>query len=258
MIFVRRQPTTTFFHPLFFDPVFDIIPGQEEKSSKEEQGEQQQETPKLEKKTIRLGLHVHVTEGHDAWTLIMDLPGVKSNDVEIEEEDGTLKVAAERTSGGEVTAKYQQQFALDPLTTDADQLKADLSDGVLTMRVPKKTAPESVTIETFALDVPEVSDDTKVVQFTIDLPGVMPQDVKVEYHSGTLYLEAERKKGRFTSKVRRMFTVDRLTDLTYAKAYLTDGVFTLVAPRKEPAQARKIALGVATTAALDQDKTTTV
>jgi HSP20 family protein len=249
MIFTRRYPI---FNPFFLQPYPEehIHPRvSQEKAVPDEKDNQVVSKPATENKVVRLGRNVDVMEHDDAWTLYMDMPGVKTDNVEIEEIDGTLKVTAERKRGDQVTATYQQHFSLDPRTTDPDHLSAELADGVLTITVPKKPEPEPITVQIEPGEAPEApKDEAKEFRYTVDMPGVKPGDIKVEYRNDVLHLEAERKKGRFTSKIQRMFTVGPTVDMNHAKAYLIDGTLTLVAPRQEvgePIQPerRKITLG---------------
>jgi HSP20 family protein len=209
-----------------------------------------------ERGLIRAARNVNMTEDDDAWTMYMDMPGVKTPDVEMEENQGVLTVKAVRKTGDKVTARYMQHFTLDPRSTNVDALSAELTDGVLVIKVPKKPAPEPVTVQVVKGDAPEAAADSNEFRCTMELPGIKAEDLKVEFRDDSLFLEAERKKGRYTSKVQRMFTVGRTVDTGHAKAYLADGVLTFVAPRVEKPEPKvhKITLGMATPPALKSEK----
>lgn len=197
-------------------------------------------------KIIHNGRNVNVMEQEEAWVIYMDLPGVKGENVDIEEDNGTLKVNAQRKAGDKVLATYQQHFALDPKTADLSKLSTELADGVLTITIPKKPKPAPLTIQVLPEDAPDVTEEEEAKEFryTFELPGVKAGGVKVEFQDGVLRLDAERKNGRYTSSFQRMFTVGQSVDMSHAKAYLVDGMFTIVAPRMEEAKSetRKICL----------------
>lgn len=258
MMFIQRRPAT-FFHPFFAYPepeayIF-VRPGEKATANCDDaktDAEKKAATSENRAKTIRYGRNVNLMEDKEAWTIMIDMPGVKAEHVEVEESNGRLTVTAERKTDDTVTAKYRRVFGLDPRTTDAAQSSADLSDGVLTVVVPKKDKPDPVVIEVVSADAPEIAKEdedkdnsSKEFRYTFELPGVKASGVKVEFHDGTLRLEAERKKGRFTTSFQRAFTVGESIDMEHAKAYLMDGIFTLMAPRKEVVkpEPRKIAVG---------------
>ena len=76
--------------------------------------------------------------------LSLDIPGVSKSDVDVTaEEDGLVKVSGCRKvtgMNGEVIkkAKFSRSFQLDYETTELSKLKANLTDGVLTLTAPKK------------------------------------------------------------------------------------------------------------------------
>lgn len=249
MIFVRRQ-LPALFDPFFVhpDPEAYIFPhlSQEKVSPTNETGALTQAGPNEANNVIHRGRNVNVTEQDDSWTIFMDMPGVKTDNIEIEEDQGNLKVLAKRKTDDKVTATYQQVFALDPVTADASNISTELADGVLTITIPKKPKPAPVTVEVIAGDAPEEAEDPSTeFRYSVELPGVKASGVKIEFRDGTMYLEAERKKGRFASSVQRMFTVGHSVDMQNAKAYLIDGILTLVAPRLDESkpETRKITLG---------------
>ncbi len=89
-----------------------------------------------------------VTETGEAYLVEVELPGVRRDDIVVHLAGGELSIS------GEVRAKERQglfrhrtrrigrfsyQVAL-PRDVDADEVRADLADGVLTVRVPKAEA----------------------------------------------------------------------------------------------------------------------
>lgn len=80
----------------------------------------------------------------DAYVVEMDLPGMKKDDVSVELSGnelvvtGDLKDGADGQSKGRIrrTGHFEQRVVL-PAAAEADKVTASLSDGVLTVTVPK-------------------------------------------------------------------------------------------------------------------------
>ena len=84
-------------------------------------------------------------ETEDAYTIEMELPGVKQDDVDIEVNGRELTVSGEIKEKERVgilrrrtrkVGEFSYSVTL-PMEIDADGVSADLKDGVLTIRVPK-------------------------------------------------------------------------------------------------------------------------
>src|SRR5215471_13053316 len=89
---------------------------------------------------------VETEETDDAYLVRAELPGMKSDDVDVELVGNELRVTGEVTQNGEGKALRHRQgkFAYRAsLPSDADPAKIDakLTDGVLTVRLPK--APQA-------------------------------------------------------------------------------------------------------------------
>jgi len=96
-----------------------------------------------------------IVENEKEITLTAELPGMKEDDVEVVLRDDILTVKGEKKSERKEEKEnyylserhygsFERSFRL-PETADADKIKADFSDGVLTVTVPKKaeaTKPE--------------------------------------------------------------------------------------------------------------------
>lgn len=81
----------------------------------------------------------------------VDVPGVKASDLDVTVKDGQLHVSGVRKTksvdGKTVKrARYAKTFTLDEDATDVTQMKANLSDGVLVVSVPKKAKKSPVKI----------------------------------------------------------------------------------------------------------------
>ena len=90
-------------------------------------------------------LDVH--EDKDKFTVNLELPGLKREDINVHLEDGTLIISGERKSEtvGEDTeihrqeryyGKFSRALTL-PVTVSIDQVKASFKDGILTVTLPK-------------------------------------------------------------------------------------------------------------------------
>jgi HSP20 family protein len=101
-----------------------------------------------------------LVETADEYLLRADLPGLGSDDVKIELDDGVLTVSGERRTEGEQTAggyrrierssgSFSRSLTL-PAGVDAEQIKASFTDGVLEVHIPRpeQRKPHRVTIET--------------------------------------------------------------------------------------------------------------
>jgi HSP20 family protein len=88
-----------------------------------------------------------VQENKDQFTVNLDLPGFKREDINVQLEDGTLVISGERKAetvaeGAEVHrnerlyGKFSRALTL-PTAVSADKVKATYKDGVLTITLPK-------------------------------------------------------------------------------------------------------------------------
>jgi HSP20 family protein len=96
----------------------------------------------------------------DAYEIVLELPGVAEKDIDISVQDGVLTVEGEKRSEKEEKGKsfyfserrygaFQRSFRL-PEDAVSDAVTAEISDGVLTIRVakvkPKKSAAKRIQI----------------------------------------------------------------------------------------------------------------
>jgi HSP20 family protein len=91
--------------------------------------------------------HADLSETDDAYELQVDLPGMKKDDVAVDYSDGVLTISGERKDEREDKRKgyylsertygsYQRSFRV-PESVDHENIKAQFSDGVLTISLPK-------------------------------------------------------------------------------------------------------------------------
>lgn len=84
-----------------------------------------------EKRTL-LRPRVDVFESANDYLVVADLPGVAKEDLDVHFEDGELRIAGTR---GKAFA-YERAFAM-PEGIDAEAIGAELTAGVLKVRLPK-------------------------------------------------------------------------------------------------------------------------
>jgi HSP20 family protein len=94
---------------------------------------------------------VDIREEDDAFYVDAEVPGLAAEDVKVDVENNVLTLSGERKVEQEETegtyrrverqyGSFTRSFSL-PETVDADSVSADLKDGVLELRLPKKEAP---------------------------------------------------------------------------------------------------------------------
>jgi HSP20 family protein len=95
---------------------------------------------------------VETDESDDAYLVRAELPGMKTDDVDVELRGSELRITGEVKTGNDGKALRQRQgkFAYRAsLPADADPQKVDakLTDGVLTVRVPKAAQAQARKIQ---------------------------------------------------------------------------------------------------------------
>lgn len=98
---------------------------------------------------------VDLEETDDAWVVEADLPGVKKGDVSIELRDNELTIQGEvkeRERTGVLRRRTRRTGQFDyrvtlPGDVNADNIDAQLNDGVLTVRIPKPERAQPKRIE---------------------------------------------------------------------------------------------------------------
>jgi HSP20 family protein len=99
--------------------------------------------------------HVDIEEADDAYLLEAELPGVRREEIKIEQVGSELMISGElkqRERKGIVRRQARRlgQFAYRvvlPETVASDKIEAKLNDGVLTIRVPKSERAQRRQIE---------------------------------------------------------------------------------------------------------------
>lgn len=95
---------------------------------------------------------VETEETHDAYLVRAELPGMMRDDVDVELRGNELRVTGEVKEDGDSKALRQRRgrFAYRttlPADVDAQRIDAQLSDGILSVRLPKAAQVQSRRIE---------------------------------------------------------------------------------------------------------------
>jgi HSP20 family protein len=95
---------------------------------------------------------VETEETDDSYVIRAELPGMKRDDIDIEVRGNELRITGEVTEdkSGKTLRHRQGKFAYRatlPTDADADKADAQLSDGVLTVRLPKATQAQTRKVE---------------------------------------------------------------------------------------------------------------
>jgi HSP20 family protein len=97
-----------------------------------------------------------------------------------------------------------------------------------------------------------ISESDKSVEIAVELPGMKPEDVKVELHDRALWISGEKKeekeeKGKTFHRVerrsgsfRRMFDLPAVVEEANIDAKFADGVLKITLPKSEKAAPKKI------------------
>ena len=99
-----------------------------------------------------------VVESDDTYHIVLDLPGITQENLDVSFEDGTLSVSGERAVNDEYTkgrfhrversyGRFFRSFTLGS-DVDAEKIDASFTDGVLTIDVPKAEAskPRQISV----------------------------------------------------------------------------------------------------------------
>ena len=89
--------------------------------------------------------------GGSTYDITLELPGVRSEDIDVSVHDGNLTIKGEKQSQREEKGRtyyfsereygaFQRSFRL-PADAQTDKITADFKDGVLTVKVPKAGPP---------------------------------------------------------------------------------------------------------------------
>ena len=85
-------------------------------------------------------------ETQNYFLLSVDMPGVKAEDLKIELAENILTLSGERKRGAKTYGAFERTFEV-PTSVDATRIEAQLSDGVLSVVLPKAEAAKPRTIK---------------------------------------------------------------------------------------------------------------
>ena len=99
---------------------------------------------------------VDIREEDDAFYVDAEVPGLSADDIKVDVEKNVLTLSGERNVETEETkdkfrrverhyGSFTRSFSL-PETVDTDNISADLKNGVLELRLPKKEVPSPKSI----------------------------------------------------------------------------------------------------------------
>lgn len=107
-------------------------------------------TTKRQEQATSSGMEVQPTadiyEGEHDFQIVLDVPGVRKEDVTVSVEQATLTVTAERHVGHPEATRFKRVFFL-PKSIELDKVSAALNNGVLTLSLPKLEAVKPRQIE---------------------------------------------------------------------------------------------------------------
>ena len=110
--------------------------------SQEKREKEENETKGKVAEITRITPPYNVDEDNDIFTVSIDVPGFQKDDLQITlDEDSTLSVFGKRVHNKNQIVEFKRKFSLDPSKlklSDMTDVNADLSLGVLTIKVPKK------------------------------------------------------------------------------------------------------------------------
>ena len=89
---------------------------------------------------------VDVIETKDGYRLLLDVPGVKKDDVKVSFEKGKLIILGEISRGIDEGAKYLRKIKLSE-ALDTDSILAKLENGLLDVSISKKPEAQAVKVE---------------------------------------------------------------------------------------------------------------
>lgn len=100
---------------------------------------------------------VDIRETDEALLVHAELPGIDKKDVKLEVKDGVLTISGERRYEKDVKEEnvhriersygsFTRSFSL-PTNIDAEKVDAEMKDGVLTVRLPKRESAKPKAIE---------------------------------------------------------------------------------------------------------------
>lgn len=103
-------------------------------------------------KPKRFSPYMDITENPTSYVISADVPGIKREDLEVSLHEGTVTISgARKVAGGSFGERLSGSFSrtFGVKDADLDRAEASLSDGVLTVTLPKneRASPRSIEIK---------------------------------------------------------------------------------------------------------------
>jgi HSP20 family protein len=111
--------------------------------------EERSSTPTSSMQQVRVRPEADIYRTKQAVRLILDLPGARDQDVDVEIHDGVLSIDARVQRGEHEMRVYERSFRLDrKMNTEA--IEANLERGVLHLTIPfhEEAQPRKIAIQT--------------------------------------------------------------------------------------------------------------
>jgi len=193
----------------------------------------------------------------DGYTLSVNAPGVKAEDVKIEvAPGGSVSIRGEtRTSSHTHFVNYAVAL---PKDADPETAHAEVIDGVITVVLPRKAANVEVQrVQVTAAPVGENADgassdgdDTQQCHvLTLAAAGLAAADLTIEVKPADSLFKVSGESKRTTAKLTKCFRMPRdADDADTWHASQVDGLLTLTIPKKQatPITARRIEVSAPT------------
>lgn len=114
-----------------------------ESSQQDESFPKKEDAFTFEKPHHRLYVPAHIDEENAIVSISLDIPGFSINDLKVEIERGIIHISGVRTNKLGHKFSFGRHFLFKETRFDADHAMANLSDGVLTISLPRKEEPTS-------------------------------------------------------------------------------------------------------------------
>ena len=99
---------------------------------------------------------INIFQQGEDFVALVELPGVSKDDIEIQAKDSSIRVSGKKTISFEAGASVHRRERVSgvfdrtitlPVEVDADRVKADYKDGLLTLLIPRAESDKPRTIK---------------------------------------------------------------------------------------------------------------
>lgn len=222
------HPMPTLFDVMLSDAVFD--------------------NPLVYRPTARHGLCVgargatpQVQEKEKEYTITVTAPGIRSEDLSVSVEDGTLKIQGETETN--VHTHFANWTTHLPRDADAEKATASHVDGLLMVKIPKKEVVKT-TIALLPDGETTPGDDEDAEHFytmRLNCAGIAKADLILTIEDALLTVSGETKS-RGVQLPTRKYRLPDDADGEKASASYVDGILTIAVPKKAAALPKRIQL----------------